>query len=219
MTLQDPGHILHKSRRCAWRALCAGALCAPDTPLGYPSPYLSFNVAENNYSSWPYDLNGKIFFTNNGANYVCSGTSVASYHGIKVEDEVWTAGHCVSNTSLNSPGVWDGNAEFIPAYNGTAQDSAPFGIFVVTRMATVTTFIGNGDISEDEGAMEVGTNSLGQTLGQAVGWDGFAWTTPARRTSPHSAIRPPRPTPGTSWSRTSPAPAGRIAGPAVRGSP
>jgi hypothetical protein len=156
-----------------------GTTARPDTRLGYPFPYASFNVPVNDYSSWPYDLNGKIFFTNNGVNYVCSGTSVASYHGTKEENEVWTAGHCVSNTSLKSPGVWDSNAEFIPAYNGTAKNPAPFGIFVVSRMATVTTFFNNGDISEDEGAMEVDTNSQGRTLGQAVGWDGFAWNYPS----------------------------------------
>ncbi|HEX3955170.1 MAG TPA: hypothetical protein VHZ03_00905 [Trebonia sp.] len=156
-----------------------GGAARPDTALGYPFPYTSFNVNPEEYSNWPYDVNGKIFFTNNGANYMCSGTSVASYHGTKEEDEVWTAGHCVSNTSLNSPGVWDSNAEFIPAYNGAAKNPAPYGVFVVTRMATVTTFINHGDISEDEGAMEVSTNSRGQTLGEAVGWDGFAWNFPA----------------------------------------
>ena len=145
------------------------------SPLAYPFPYSSFNVATGNYTHFPYRLNGKIFFNNNGGSYVCSGTSVASYHGTTEEDEVWTAGHCVSNTSLNSPGVFDSSAEFIPAYNGTSNNYAPYGIFVATRYSVATNFFQHGDISVDEGAFEVGRNSAGQTLGQAVGWDGFAW--------------------------------------------
>ena len=126
--------------------------------------------------TFPVDLNGKIFFTNNGGNYVCSGTSVGSYHGATLENEVWTAGHCVSNTNLSSPGVFDSFAEFIPGYNGTKANYAPFGIFVATRYSVATNFLNNGDISVDEGAMEVGTSSTtGRTLGNAVGWDGFAW--------------------------------------------
>ena len=174
-----PGKPGHASGGRPGQTKAIGTRARPDSPLGYPFPYKSFNVAIDAYTRWPYDLNGKIFFTNNGTDYVCSGTSVASYHGTSEEDEVWTAGHCVSNTSLKSPGVWDSNVEFIPAYDGNAQNVAPFGTFVATRLATVTTFINNGDISEDQGAMEVATNSRGQTLGDAVGWDGFAWNYPS----------------------------------------
>jgi hypothetical protein len=141
----------------------------------YPYPYDSFYVPTGDYTDYPYALNGAIFFTNNGVDYDCSGTSVGSASGTSDENEVWTAGHCVSNTSLSSPGVWDSFAEFIPAYNGASSDFDPFGIFVATDYSTATNFLNNGDISVDEGAMQVGTNANGQTLGQAVGWDGFAW--------------------------------------------
>jgi V8-like Glu-specific endopeptidase len=145
-------------------------------PASYPYPYSSGNVPTADYTKWPYRINGKIWFTNNNGNYVCSGTSVASYHGSSLEDEVWTAGHCVANTSLKDPGVFDSFAEFVPAYNGTStSDPEPFGIFTVSRYSVATNFLNNGDISVDEGAMEVGTNAAGQTLGQAVGWDGFRW--------------------------------------------
>lgn len=146
------------------------------SPAAYPFPYTSSRVAFAKYTTFPVDLNGKIFFTNNGLNYVCSGTSVGSYHGATLQNEVWTAGHCVSNTNLASPGVFDSFAEFIPGYNGTQANYAPFGIFVATRYSVATNFLNHGDISVDEGAMEVGTSSTtGRTLGNAVGWDGFAW--------------------------------------------
>ena len=151
---------------------------SPTIATAYPFPYSSFNVSVANYTKFPWRLNGKIFFTNNGVSYVCSGTSVASYHGTSIEDEVWTAGHCVSNTNLSSPGVFDSFAEFIPAYNGNSKNYAPYGIFYATRYSVATNFLNNGDISVDEGAFEVGTNAAGQTLGQAVGWDGFAWNYP-----------------------------------------
>jgi hypothetical protein len=149
-------------------------LTASRYAMSYPYPYSSGDVAAANYTKYPYRLNGVIFFTNNGSGYACSGTSVASYHGTKEEDEVWTAGHCVANTDQSS-GLWDSKAEFIPAYNGTVKDYDPYGIFVATRYSTTNGWKSNGDVSVDEGAMEVGTNANGQTLGQAVGWDGFAW--------------------------------------------
>jgi hypothetical protein len=141
----------------------------------YPFPYNSINVPDNDYLLWPFRVNGVIFFTNNGVGYRCSGTSVASASGASNENEVWTAGHCVANTNLSSPGIWDSFAEFIPAYNGTAANPAPFGVFVATGFSTAFHWLENGDFSLDEGAMTVGTNAFGQTLGQAVGWDGFAW--------------------------------------------
>lgn len=147
------------------------------SPMGYPFPYSSFEVPARSYTKWPYSLNGKIFFVNGGVNYACSGTSVASLNGPKLENEVWTAGHCVSNTNLSSH-LWDSMAIFVPAYNGTAASPTPFGIFVATRLATVNTFFYGSDISEDHGAMTVGRNASGLTLGQAVGWDGFAWNYP-----------------------------------------
>jgi len=122
-------------------------------------------------------VNGKIFFTNDGSNYVCSGTSIASSEGSSDENEVWTAGHCVVNTNLSSPGVWDSSAEFVPGYsvNKKGVVKEPFGVFVATNFESADNFIDGGDISVDEGAMHVGKNSSGQTLGQAVGWDGFVW--------------------------------------------
>ncbi len=156
-----------------------GTAASPDSPqsFSYPYPYTSFNVPTGDYKATPYLVNGKIFFTNNGSNYVCSGTSIGSSEGSSDENEVWTAGHCVVNTNLSSPGVWDSSAEFIPAYSVNKKGivKEPFGVFVASNFESATNFIDNGDISVDEGAMHVGTNSSGQTLGQAVGWDGFAW--------------------------------------------
>jgi len=158
------------------------------------TPYDSFEVTPaptskgkgGVWKDWPYDLNGKLFFTNNGSNYVCSGTAVGSSHGTSDENEIWTAGHCVINSESND-GVVDSFAEWIPAYNGAAccknatvkdeEKWAPFGIFVWNGdWWSSDAWIDNRDFTEDEAAMQFDTSDIsGKTIGQAVGWDGFTW--------------------------------------------
>jgi hypothetical protein len=142
----------------------------------YPYPYDSFTPAWGLWHTYPYEVNGKLFFTNDGGGFVCSATSVASASGTSNENEIWTAGHCLVNTEANNQ-VVDSSAVFIPAYNGNLSDFDPFGEFVWTGSAeTSTAWYNNSDLTEDEAAMTVGTSSTtGRTLGQAVGWDGFAW--------------------------------------------
>jgi hypothetical protein len=59
---------------------------------------------------------GKVFFSDGGSNYVCSGTALTSGN----ESVVWTAGHCVNE----GPGRFFTNWAFVPAYK-TAR--APTG--------------------------------------------------------------------------------------------
>jgi hypothetical protein len=145
-------------------------------PDGYPYSYSSFYVPTGDYTAWPYRLNGALFFVNDGGDYSCSGTSVGSHNGTSNENEVWTAGHCVVNTEANNQ-VVDSSAIFIPAYNGSATDFDPFGEFVWDGgWETSTAWLHNRDVSEDEAAMAFNSSSTnGRTLGQNVGWDGFAW--------------------------------------------
>jgi hypothetical protein len=150
------------------------------------SPFDSFQVSNADAKLFPYDVNGKVFFTNDGNNFVCSATSVASFDSGKAENEIWTAGHCAANTESNDHNV-DSSAEFIPAFNGTKccnqstvakeEKWAPFGIFTWTgAWETATAWLNNRDLTEDEAAMEVGKSNITKdTLGQAVGFDGFAW--------------------------------------------
>jgi V8-like Glu-specific endopeptidase len=159
------------------------------SPQTEASPYDSFQVGTTDTTKFPYDLNGKLFLTNDGSNYVCSATSVGSFDASTAENEIWTAGHCAVNTEANNQ-VADSSAEFVPAYNGqyccseasaaAEKKWAPFGIFTWTGgWETNTAWYDNRDLSEDEAAMEVGTSNLtGATLGNSVGWDGFAWNEP-----------------------------------------
>jgi hypothetical protein len=111
-----------------------------------------------------------LFFTQNGGNYVCSGTSVVAPSGTRV----WTAGHCTSDGA----GHFDTNALFIPAYNGNSSVLSvqrPYGSFAATSFTTSSSWFYSGDFSRDLGAITVAKNAAGKTLSQAVGQAGFAW--------------------------------------------
>jgi hypothetical protein len=144
--------------------------------FSYPYPYDAFEVSPSLWPTYPYEVNGALFFVNDGGDYACSATSVASASGTSDENEIWTAGHCLVNTeALNR--IVDSYAVFIPAYNGSVSDFDPFGEFVWNGgWETSSAWYYNRDLTEDEAAMTVGTSTkTGHTLGQSVGWDGFAW--------------------------------------------
>jgi hypothetical protein len=162
-------------------AIAAHPATVRPSAFSYPFPYDSFTPQSSLWTTYPYKVNGKLFFSNGGGNYVCSATSVASASGTSNENEIWTAGHCAANTSGTH--VWDSSAIFIPAYNGNVSNFDPFGEFVWTGGAiTTSAWFSNSDLTEDEAAMTVGTSTTtGRTLGQAVGWDGFAWNYPVNQ--------------------------------------
>ena len=170
-----PGHVAGGMPRGTAEAAIHPATVSPQA-FTYPYPYDSFTPQWAFWHTYPYEVNGKLFFTNNGNGYVCSATAVASASGSSNENEIWTAGHCLVNTGGNNQ-VYDSSALFIPAYNGNLSNFDPFGEFVWNGGSTTTTaWYNNSDLTEDEAAMTVGTSSTtGRTLGQAVGWDGFAW--------------------------------------------
>jgi hypothetical protein len=163
------------------RAAAADLWAAAVSPAyTYPYPYDSFTPNQKSWKTYPYDVNGKLFFTNDGTNYVCSGSSVASASGTTDENEVWTAGHCLVNTEENDQGV-DTSAVFIPAYNGNAAKKkyyAPFGEFTWNGgWETSGPWYNSRDLTEDEAAMTVDNSDRFKkdTLGDTVGYEGFAW--------------------------------------------
>jgi len=159
-------------------ASLSASLLAQPVPAGqswgYPFPYDAFAVPVKSYKTYPYKVNGTIFFVNNGGGFKCSGTAVVNGHHAS---EVWTAGHCVANTE--SGNKFDESAEFIPAYNGngiTAKEIEPFGTFVANYYETVSTWLYEHNVEYDYGAMLLNNSSTSKkTLSKAVGTDGFAW--------------------------------------------
>ncbi len=156
------GHIVNKGLRAG----AGGDVIAQG--YSYPFPFDRHAVFPVSlYKKTPWQVNGKVFFTQNGSNFVCSGTSVSATNA----DEVWLAGHCVSNGA----GTFDSFAEFVPAYNGNASHCCSKGIFVANNLVTTSAWHNSGDFSLDEGAMTVNPNAGGVKLQNKVGAAGFAW--------------------------------------------
>lgn len=97
---------------------------------------------------------GKVFFTDSGVNYVCSGTALEG-------DVVWTAGHCVND----GPGSYHTNFLFVPAYR---DGQAPYGRFPAPDLVTTDGWRLYGRYGVDVGAAIPSTNAAGQTLSEAV---------------------------------------------------
>src|SRR5918997_4338141 len=102
----------------------------------------------------PLTAHGKVFFTDSGVNYVCSGTAL-------VGDVVWTAGHCVNE----GPGAFYTNFMFVPAYR---DGQAPYGQFAAPTLMTPERWRLTGQYGVDVGAAVPSTNAAGQTLSAAV---------------------------------------------------
>lgn len=104
----------------------------------------------------------------------CSGTAVAAPN----ESVVITAGHCVNSGGRRGrwfPGKW----VFVPAYRFGQR---PFGVFAARWMDTTREWRSSGSENSDVGAVVVGRNRRGETLGEAVGGVGIAWNLKPRQT-------------------------------------
>ena len=117
------------------------------------------------YTSAPTRTNGKVFFSDGGSNYVCSGTALLSGN----KSTVWTAGHCVHDGASNFHTNWT----FVPAY---ADGSRPYGTWTARTLLTTGGWANNGDFSYDTGAAVVSTNG-GSALTDVVGGRNIAFNT------------------------------------------
>jgi V8-like Glu-specific endopeptidase len=131
-----------RSRRTPLARKGSGGASSPATSFE-PSPYPS--------------AHGKVFFSDGGVNYVCSGTALTSAN----QSVVWTAGHCVNE----GPGGFYSNFMFVPAYRDGA---APYGRFAASELLTTTGWQAGGEWGVDLGAAVVGLSTSGLTLSQAV---------------------------------------------------
>ncbi|MFC7597068.1 trypsin-like serine peptidase [Terrabacter sp. GCM10028922] len=103
-------------------------------------------------------LFGKVFFTEGGLNYVCSGTATASSNS----DVVTTAGHCVNE----GPGAYVTNFAFVPAYQ---SGNRPYGTWTAKVLLTTSQWKNSGDFNHDVGFAVMNPNSGGQSLTQVTG--------------------------------------------------
>ena len=115
----------------------------------YPFPFTRYYVDVQLYNApatpgvYPYIAVGKIFFTQNGPNFVCSGASVASPAATQT---VWTAGHCLNDGS----NTFNTNTVFVPSYrNGVA----PYGLFPATFLVVHARWNANGRLHARPGCV------------------------------------------------------------------
>jgi hypothetical protein len=136
-------------------------------PAGTPkkAPRAAAEQIPPPYTSAPTRTNGKVFFSDDGLNYVCSGTAVLSGN----KSVVWTAGHCVHDGASNFHTNWT----FVPAY---ADGSRPYGTWTARSLLTTSGWANNGDFSYDNGAAVVSANG-GSALTDVVGGRNIAFNT------------------------------------------
>jgi hypothetical protein len=97
----------------------------------------------------------------------CSGTAVRSAN----DSVVITAAHCLNSGWGDR--WFPGEAAFVPAYR---YGQRPFGVFPVRWIDTTRGWRAtDGSPNYDVGAMVVGRNGAGQSLGEAVGGAKIAW--------------------------------------------
>jgi len=110
---------------------------------------------------------GKVFFTKNGGNYVCSGTVVNT----EGADSVWTAGHCVHG---GSGGTWHSNWSFAPAYDDDLVNKRPYGTWTANNLNAMTSWTGSSNYSSDMGVAIMNTLS-GRHISTYLGGQGIRW--------------------------------------------
>ncbi|MCS6712280.1 hypothetical protein JSY14_09715 [Brachybacterium sp. EF45031] len=108
----------------------------------------------------PVDHIGKVFFTIDGTDYVCSANAVVSDN----ESTVATAGHCAHEGG----GSWATNWVFVPAYE---NGNAPYGAWTAEDLFAPTQWTSEGDMTYDT-AFAVVRGEGSATLTDTVGGSG-----------------------------------------------
>jgi hypothetical protein len=138
----------------------------------YPFPYTYSYMGSSWPTFYPMRTNGKMFFTQLGTNYVCSGTVITSGTGGN-NDLIDTAGHCVHAANGSSTG-WSINVLFCPAYWAGA---GPWGCWASVNEWTHTDWYNSGDWRDDVGFViaAASSNTGYGNIGTTIGTNGVAW--------------------------------------------
>lgn len=145
---------------------------APSNPTDYANygPFQRWTWF-GNYLNYPISTIGKIFFTQDGLNYVCSGTVVG-------QNTIVTAGHCVKNGS----GSWSTNIVFCPSYYALGVNSV--GCWAWTGYASTSSYWGLNDNLDGDYACFVTATSgtaVASSIGLVTGWLGVGYNWPSQQ--------------------------------------
>ncbi|QNE20002.1 hypothetical protein F1D05_21415 [Kribbella qitaiheensis] len=107
---------------------------------------------------------GKLFFSDNGLNYVCSAATIANNY----KNLIITAGHCVHS---GQGGNWHSNIVFAPSYYNGASGA---GLWNWSTARTFDSWMSSSDFSHDQAFVTFGQRN-GANLIDAVGGNGLVW--------------------------------------------
>ncbi len=138
---------------------------APTNPKDGPYGPFQRRSLMGKYVNFPRSILGKLFFTLNGTNYVCSGTVVSG-------STVLTAGHCNSDGA----GTYATNSLFCPSYNAGGINPN-VGCWPVTSSDTSRFWHDNGDPDYDYACLITAATGtvVNDTIGNVTGWAGHQW--------------------------------------------
>jgi V8-like Glu-specific endopeptidase len=118
------------------------------------------------YRTYPVSTVGKLFFTNDGGNYVCSADVIFT-------NTLDTAGHCVANT--DGTHKWDSSALFCPSYNAGVNSAV--GCWAANFFVAWNQWINDGSFEWDFGG--INTVTCGTvwctSIANRTGYLGVAW--------------------------------------------
>lgn len=157
---------------------------APTNPKNGPyGPFQRWREATP-ITSYPKSTVGKLFFTLNGGNYVCSASVIG-------RSTVLTAGHCVSD----GQGHWATNLLFCPSYDGTLADPRQRGCWTVVFKTTSSPWHNTSNPDYDYACLVTATTGTkyANKVGNVTGTLGRAWnfaSSQAERTFGYPAAAP-----------------------------
>lgn len=118
------------------------------------------------YRTYPISTIGKLFFTNDGSNYVCSASVIFT-------NTLDTAGHCVANT--DGTHQWDSSALFCPSYNAGVNSAV--GCWAANYFVAWDQWKTSGSFEWDFGG--INTSTCGTvwctSIANRTGYLGVAW--------------------------------------------
>lgn len=135
----------------------------------YPPPFTNY---DDSYRSklFPEKTTGVLFFTQYGTRYRCSAESTGANYS------VMTAGHCV-HAGDNSGAGWSYDIVFIPGYDATKVNFAPYGQWTGAYPFVLSDWLANGNpngFDSDIGGVVLNTLD-GRKISRRVGYLGFAY--------------------------------------------
>jgi V8-like Glu-specific endopeptidase len=116
MRAATPGDVLVRDNVAAEAATARSEPPTVGSSSAVPAQSADRQVTTAAAQEAPIDHIGKVFFTLQGTDYVCSGNAIAAVN----ENTIATAGHCLNS----GPGDFASRLTFVPAYENGA---APFG--------------------------------------------------------------------------------------------